>query len=160
MSLQNAELCAVCGEGNIEHQVLTQQFVYAFGERDVLLTADIPVEYCSSCGEYLVGEAGERVRHEAVCRYLGRLSPAEIKKIRQNLDLTQVKFAEALAVGKATVKRWESGLNIQNRSIDLKLRELAGNAVPMSALFTPVFRTTINESTLHKAERFELRPQV
>lgn len=159
MAEQGANSCAICGEAAVEKKVLTQQFAYANGGRDVLLTADIPVEHCLSCGETLSGEEGEIARHEAVCRYLGRLTPQEIKSIRQSGRMTQASFASRLDVGVASLKRWETGSNIQSKAHDLKIRDFAESKITGTKKFTPVFRMPIKDYMMAAAERFELRPQ-
>lgn len=159
MANNGARSCAICGEATVEKKVLTQQFAYANGSRDVLLTADIPVEFCSSCGETLVGEEGEIARHEAVCRYLGRLTPLEVKSIRRSLSMTQKEFASRLDIGVASLKRWEIGSNIQSKTHDMKIRKFSKNDGAYTKRFTPVFRTPIKEYMMSAAERFELRPQ-
>lgn len=157
---ETTSLCAICGEDTVETIVMTQQFVFAENGKDVLITADIPVENCLSCGEMLVGEAGETARHEAVCNYLGRLSPKEIKKIRENMGLSQTSFAKKANIGVASLKRWETGANIQNASMDGILRELADGSYKNknTAAFTPVFRTKISEQMIAQAAAFRLRP--
>lgn len=120
-----AHFCSVCGANAAQTKVMTQQFAYSNGQNDVFLTADIPVESCSECGEMVVGEKGEQARHEAVCRYLGRLSPAEIKQIRAKLGLSQRAFADKTSAGLASIKRWETGAVIQSSSMDKILRSVA-----------------------------------
>ena len=159
MAEKGATTCAMCGEATVEKRIMTQQFAYASGTRDVLLTADIPVEHCLSCGETLAGEDAEIVRHEAVCRYLERLTPREIRSIRKSKSLTQKDFAIELGVGLASLKRWETGANIQGKQHDLKLRGLISQPKDLSKKFTPVFRTPMKEYMLVAAERFELRPR-
>ena len=151
-------VCAVCESREVRITKMTQQFAYACNRRDVLLTADIPVEHCLSCGEMLVGRDGEIARHEAVCRYLGRLTPADIKSIRKRNSMTQDQFAKALSVGEASVKRWETGASLQNRATDQVIRSKWLGASKTDGIFTPVFRTKIKEYMIMDSERFLLRP--
>jgi len=153
--------CIMCGGAAVEIQTMTQQFAYADKNRDVLLTADVPVEYCHECGEILLGEQGQIAQHEAVCSYLGRLSPAEIKQLRQGLKLSQQAFAGKINAGVASVKRWETGLVIQNASMDGILRQLTDEAAlpkERRTRITPVFRTKIKPHMLAASELFKLRP--
>lgn len=161
MKKNENDICAVCGSGAIERTIMTQQFAYADGCRDVLLTADVPVEHCLDCGEMLLGKEGEMARHEAVCRYLGRLSPSEIKAIRDELGLSQRAFAEKIKAGLASVKRWETGVVIQNTSMDSLLRQVTNGTDRQEATkrrFTPVFRTQIKDHMIAGAALFQLRP--
>jgi putative zinc finger/helix-turn-helix YgiT family protein len=50
------------------------------------------------------------------------LSPEEIRRSREKLGLTQKQFAALLGVGEATVSRWETGAQIQQRAMDRFLR--------------------------------------
>jgi putative zinc finger/helix-turn-helix YgiT family protein len=50
------------------------------------------------------------------------LAPEEIREGREKLALTQKQFANLLGVGEATVSRWETGTQIQQRALDRFLR--------------------------------------
>jgi putative zinc finger/helix-turn-helix YgiT family protein len=50
------------------------------------------------------------------------LTPEEIREGREKLGLTQKQFANLLGVGEATVSRWETGTQIQQRAMDRFLR--------------------------------------
>ena len=89
------------------------------------LTVVLPVEHCESCGEFFMGADAEIAQHEAVCRYLDRLTPAEIKKLRKSLRLNQADFAVKVGVGIASIKRWEAGNLIQSTSMDKLLRSVS-----------------------------------
>ena len=91
------------------------------------LTVDVPVRRCEDCDlEYLDDEA-ERLKHGAVCRHLGVLSPDEIRHIRSVFGMTRTKFAQVTALGEASLNRWENGLTIQTHAYDRYLRLLAAH---------------------------------
>ena len=90
-----------------------------------MLHANIPVRRCTSCDLEFLDHEGERLRHEAVCRYLGLLSPAEIRSIRKRYGMSRAAFAEVTGLGAATLGRWENGAVVQNQSNDRYLRLLA-----------------------------------
>lgn len=154
---ENLGVCVFCGETAVTHTTMTQQFPYADGDHDVFLTADVPVEHCTSCGEMLVGSDGEMARHEAVCNYLNRLTPTEVKAIRSRTNLSQQKFAERLGIGVASIKRWELGTVIQSKAHDKTLRELGGGTTSKTDRFVPVFRTEITGAMLQNSKQFRLR---
>jgi transcriptional regulator with XRE-family HTH domain len=60
-----------------------------------------------------------------VCRHLGVLTSADIRRIRERYGMTRSSFAEVTGLGEATLKRWENGVIIQNRANDRYLRLLA-----------------------------------
>ena len=62
--------------------------------------------------------------HEAECRRLGVLTPAEIRALRTGYDMSRAEFARVTGFGEATLARWERGEVIQNTSNDSFLRML------------------------------------
>ena len=50
------------------------------------------------------------------------LTPDEIRDGREKLGLTQKQFANLLGVGEATVSRWETGAQVQQRAMDRFVR--------------------------------------
>jgi putative zinc finger/helix-turn-helix YgiT family protein len=154
------EDCLLCGNKTAKRSVQTQQFAYNENGEEVLLVADIPVVSCSACGEVYTAEGAEEAQHDAVCRYLKRLTPSEIRALRQRLGMSQAKFAEATRIGVASIKRWESGNLIQNASLDARLRSLEKDLSTRPApQLTPRFRTEFRQETLEAARRFRLRPE-
>jgi putative zinc finger/helix-turn-helix YgiT family protein len=155
------EECAICGSASAHRSVKTQQFAYRENGEDILLVADIPVISCGACGEVYTAEGAEEAQHDAVCRYLKRLTPGEIRALRQRLGMSQAKFAEAARIGVASIKRWESGSLIQNASLDVRLRLLEKDlSIRQTAQLTPRFRTEFRQETLEAAKRFRLRPEL
>lgn len=84
----------------------------------------LPVLRCRDCSFEWFDDTAERLRHEAICRHLGVLSPSEIRAIREQRGWSQAKFAELTGLGKASLSRWESGQLIQNAGYDKLLRLL------------------------------------
>lgn len=100
-------------------------FPYGSGDRATEITVEIPVRRCKSCGfEFSDGEA-EEIKHEAVCRHLGLLSPNGIRAIRGMHGMSRAAFSRVSGIGEATLNRWENGLLVQNRANDRFLRLLA-----------------------------------
>jgi len=118
--------CLICGEMAATRTIEQQEFAYRDGAREVALHAEIPVIHCEACGETYGAEGAEEAQHETVCRYLGRLTPADIRALRERLGLSQAKLADLTHIGIASIKRWETGALIQNASLDAKLRALDG----------------------------------
>lgn len=155
-----AEECALCGTQAAVRSVQTQQFAYNENGEDVLLIAEIPTISCSACGETYTAEGAEEAQHDAVCHYLKRLTPREIRDLRQRLGISQAKLAEMTKIGIASIKRWESGTVIQNASLDARLRTLSDTVATRNpSQLTPRFRTEFRQETLEAARRFRLRPE-
>lgn len=116
--------CPDCGGAakTIRHR---HAFLYGRGESAAEVEVELPVRVCGGCGFEFVDEEGERLKHEAVCRHLGVLSPREIRDIRKRHDMTRAAFAARTGLGEATLGRWETGAGIQSYANDRYLRLLA-----------------------------------
>lgn len=117
--------CPQCGEGSVTTQLIHDSFEYGTGESSVTLQVDLPVRKCLSCGLQYIDHEGEQIRHEAVCRHLGLLSPAEISRIREVYGMSRAAFSDLTGLGEATLSRWENGGVIQNLANDRYLRLLS-----------------------------------
>ena len=131
--------CPLCGEGSITTDRIRDSFEYGTGDAAVPLEVDLPVRRCGSCDLEFLDHEGERLRHEAVCRHLGVLSPAEISVIRKASGMSRAAFADATGLGEATLGRWENGAAIQNRANDryLRLLSLPGTMARLMELAAP-----------------------
>jgi putative transcriptional regulator len=114
--------------GQLHPQVVMERFPYEDDGKEVTVVAeDVPVEICDNpeCREQLSGPEAARIRHMAICRALGLLTPGEIRAIRDRLNLTQAEFARLTRLGEATICRWERGRLLQNPAMDRYLRLIA-----------------------------------
>jgi putative zinc finger/helix-turn-helix YgiT family protein len=124
----NRTICPVCGKGVLASRVITERFEYGEGEDKVSVVAEnVPVQVCTHCQETFSGPEAARIRHQAICRALGLLTPDEIRGIRERLGLSQTQFAELTDIGEATISRWERGRLLQNKAMDRYLRLLDRN---------------------------------
>ena len=155
--------CLVCEDGIATLGFEAQRFHYGPVANGVELSAMVPVWTCAACDEQYLGEDAEDIKHEAVCVYLGRLAPREIKSLRVSFGMLQEAFAQLTGYGSASIKRWESGTQIQSESVDKHLRLLRslGLAEVLRRTATPrlpVFRTPISARTRDESRYFNLRP--
>ncbi|MCY4646430.1 MAG: type II toxin-antitoxin system MqsA family antitoxin [Gammaproteobacteria bacterium] len=123
-SLPGPTWCELCETTNLRAELVRDPFIYGAGEEAVELSADVRVHTCSNCGDSYTGPDAEVAYHEAVCRHLGILTPAEIRATREGYGFTRAEFAHLTGFGKATLGRWERGEVTQNRSADRYLRLL------------------------------------
>lgn len=181
-SLSDSAGCPQCGSNRISSETVTENFQYGDKEGAVMLSATIPVQNCQSCGGSFTNEDAEDIRHEAVCRYLGVLTPQEVRGVRERYGLSQSDFSELSKIGKASLARWEGGTLIQNQANDnllyllmfgdneSRLRDrskvkpsgnskLATNVIPFRPRFRSIADTELPLLTL-KAKMFDLYPQV
>jgi putative zinc finger/helix-turn-helix YgiT family protein len=113
----NGIKCPECGQGRLISFTRTEEFDFDLGDETVKVRAEnVPVEKCDKCGEVMSGSAAAAVRHEAVCRAAGLMTPAEIKALREQFGWSQQDLADLTDFGIATVSRWERGRLLQNRS--------------------------------------------
>jgi putative zinc finger/helix-turn-helix YgiT family protein len=82
----------------------------------------LEVPRCRHCGKLVMVDSANRAVSDALREAAGLLTPAQIRKNREELGLTQKQLAAHLGVADATVSRWETGAQIQQRSLDRLLR--------------------------------------
>ena len=118
----------MCGGPGLKTELVRDPFIYGAGEDAVELTAEFPVHTCPECGVSYTGEVAEIAQHEVVCRHLGVLAPAKIRRLRKRHGPTRAAFARLTGFGEASLARWERGEVIQNTSSDRYLRLLMDGA--------------------------------
>lgn len=122
---EHASRCPTCNTGRLCDKIVTERFEFEVdGKTKAVLAEMVPVSECdnTACGERLSGPEAARIRHEAICRTFGLLTPCEIQAIRERLELSQERFAQLTGIGVATISRWERGRLLQNRAMDNYLR--------------------------------------
>lgn len=119
------DTCPQCGESAVTTYWHRHTFRYGLGESAVDLTVELPVRRCRSCEFEFLDYEAERLEHEAVCKHLGVLSPAEIERIRKSYGMSRAAFAEVTGLGEATLNRWENGIKVQTLANDRYLQLLA-----------------------------------
>ena len=90
-----------------------------------LYTVNIPdlvLPRCEKCGEMIRTDAADIRITETFRDQLGLLKPVQIRSNREALGLTQKQLAGLLSIAEATLSRWETGGQIQQRSLDKLLR--------------------------------------
>ena len=110
--------CAACGGGNLSRRMEMDEFEHGAGEGAVSLNANVVVLTCGDCDFEFTGPGAEVARHEAVCRHLGIMTPAEIRDLRGRYGLSRQSFASLTRLGAASIARWEAGSLLQNRAYD------------------------------------------
>ena len=124
-TVQPDPVCPMCGDTGITTSWNPHAFDYGAGQSAVELTVNVPVRRCDTCEFEYLDDAAERLKHEAVCRHLGVLPPAEIRRIRDAHGMTRARFAQVTGLGEASLNRWENGLTVQTHANDRYLRLLA-----------------------------------
>ncbi|HVU31794.1 MAG TPA: type II TA system antitoxin MqsA family protein [Opitutaceae bacterium] len=112
--------------------------------RGETLTVTMPVLRCTHCGWQTLppGHLDElRVRvADAYRRKHGLLTSRDIRDRREQLGMSQRRFAEFLGVGAASIPRWESW-QVQEKLYDEKIRQATAAAMPGGGCITTLFLT-------------------
>jgi len=116
--------CASCREFGVAQVTIP---VYTIdlehdGRRYSVTVHNIAVLKCGSCGNQVIPDESDERISEELRRQAGFLFPEEIRKKREALGLSQESLAEHLRVSVATLSRWETGGQIQQRAMDRLLR--------------------------------------
>lgn len=117
--------CPQCGGAEIDTRWVDDVMTWGSGDHKSRIPVSVPVRTCPACNFQYFDHHGERLRHEAICRHLGVLSPADIRSIRRGHGMTRAAFGHATGLGEATIERLENGLVIQDHKDDRHLRLFA-----------------------------------
>ncbi len=92
------------------------------GRKYPIVILNLDAYGCEKCGALMLpDEADERLSNE-LRNAAGLLTPAEIRGHRESLGLFQKQLADHLQISDSTLSRWETGVQIQQRSLDRMLR--------------------------------------
>ena len=99
-------------EANLEHD----------GRSYHVALPDLEVFQCQNCGAVILDDAADDRLSDALRDAAGLLKPVEIRARREALGLKQRELAGYLRIAESTLSRWETGAQIQQRSMDALLR--------------------------------------
>lgn len=85
-------------------------------------TVRVPVTIDPHTGEEMLTEEAVEIIETTKARYMGLLLPADIKKMREQLGLTQKRASELVQAGEKSWTRWESGNARPSRMVNVLLR--------------------------------------
>jgi putative zinc finger/helix-turn-helix YgiT family protein len=115
--------CATCRERAVHPAtILYTAELQHDGRPYTVQVPDLQVHRCDRCGALTLDDSANRRVSDALRREAGLLLPAEIRRQREALGLTQKQLASALHLAESTLSRWETGAQIQQRAMDLLLR--------------------------------------
>lgn len=83
---------------------------------------NLPVLACSVCDFRTLDREANTMLGVALRNAAGLMQPANIRECREELGLDQKVLADHLGIAAATLSRWETGAQIQQRGYDDKLR--------------------------------------
>jgi putative zinc finger/helix-turn-helix YgiT family protein len=105
---------------------MVEQALELTGERNgESFVVNVPGVVCQKCGFSTISskQSGKFTQavSDAYRRAHGLLTGPDLQRLRKQLDMSQVEFAEYLGVGAASVKRWECG-QVQDKAMDELIR--------------------------------------
>ncbi|MBY0525832.1 MAG: type II toxin-antitoxin system MqsA family antitoxin [Gemmataceae bacterium] len=127
--------CGKCGQKAM--QLTTLPYATTIEHDGRTYQVEIPaltVPRCTHCKAISIDDEADRQISAAFRREARLLTPEEIRHGRDKLALTQKQFANLLGVGEATVSRWETGAQIQQRAMDRFLRVCFGSPAAVEML--------------------------
>lgn len=106
--------CPNCGKRSLSTVLETENIIYGSGKEATEIPVELPVRTCGECGFQYTDEEAEDIRHDAVCRHLGLMTPGEIVALRKRYNMSRAEFADLTRFGEASLARWETGQLMQN----------------------------------------------
>lgn len=122
-------LCPQCEDEQAFSSIQEEEYIYGRGESAVRFWVKIPVYTCNKCKFQFTDWEAAEIKHNALCRHFGVLTPSEIKHIHKNNKMNRSEFAQITGIGEVSLKKWEKGINIQSISHDRFLRILSNPTV-------------------------------
>lgn len=120
------KVCPICGKGDLKEQKREEEFFYKGKTKKI---SNYVTEICSWCNEEIVSKESLSKAGKELTEFKrevdGFLTPKQIKRIRENLELTQNVMAQYLGGGAKAFARYESGSVCQSRAMDNLLRILS-----------------------------------
>jgi putative zinc finger/helix-turn-helix YgiT family protein len=115
--------CGTCRQRGLAPAVIDYQTeVTHDGRTYTLALAALKVLRCGQCGAIVLDDEADEKISDALRAEARLLRPEEIRRGRESLGLTQKQLAHYLQVGESTLSRWETGVQIQQRSLDRLMR--------------------------------------
>lgn len=127
--------CGECGKRAVVEAKgpYTEEIVHD-GRAYTVKIPDLVAPQCESCGAMIMDDAANQQISEAFRAEVGLLTPEQIRRNRESLGKTQKQLAAMLGVAEATLCRWETGGQIQQRAMDRLLRLCFGIPAVRAAL--------------------------
>ena len=124
MSRPFPRICATCRDRAVQPVTLPSYStkVDHDGRSYQVTLTDVEGTLCGNCEALILEDIVSDRIDDKLRDLAGLMHPFEIKSKRQALNLTQKVLAQKLKTGEATLSRWETGAQIQQRSSDLLLR--------------------------------------
>jgi HTH-type transcriptional regulator/antitoxin MqsA len=115
-------LCPICGEGKLHHKVSENPVEYK-GQTTEL---DLHFSLCDACGSEQADAAQTRINKRLMIAFKkrvdGLLIGAEVRALRERLELSQAEAAQVFGGGPVAFSKYESDDVAQSEAMDKLLR--------------------------------------
>ena len=120
---ESSKNCPTCGKQ--EYCRVKEDYIFELQDGNEMKIQDLEFSKCAACGETGIPPASMRRIREMVAELTEQISPEELEKIREELDIqNQDDMSEILGLGAKTYGRWERGTQQISRSMGYYLRIL------------------------------------
>jgi putative zinc finger/helix-turn-helix YgiT family protein len=111
--------CARCRQREVYSDVVDYTTTIEHDGRSYAVKVpSLELPRCRNCGKLVMVDSANRRISEAFRREAGLLTPEEIRAGRTRCGLDQQTFADLLGISVSTLSRWETGGQIQQRSLN------------------------------------------
>jgi putative zinc finger/helix-turn-helix YgiT family protein len=111
--------CARCRQREVYSDVVDYTTTIEHDGRSYTVKVpSLELPKCRNCGKLVMVDSANRRISEAFRREAGLLTPEEIRAGRTRCGLDQQTFADLLGISVSTLSRWETGGQIQQRSLN------------------------------------------
>jgi putative zinc finger/helix-turn-helix YgiT family protein len=121
MKIHDKSNCPYCHEGTLKQ--VRGDYVADLGD-EKLRIPNVEFQVCENCGEDFLPIDASKLIDAAVAEHGERLSPAELRSVREGLGIAQNEMSEILGLGAKTFHRWENGSQYPSRSMGYYIRVL------------------------------------
>lgn len=115
--------CGNCGKDEVRLSVVSYDVEVKYDGR--LYTINVPkleIPICQACGAKVFTEKVDEQVNAALRSQLHLLSPEEVRRAIDRLEMTQRVVADLLGIAEATLSRWLNETQIQSRAMDNLMR--------------------------------------
>jgi HTH-type transcriptional regulator / antitoxin MqsA len=115
--------CRKCGRNAVRAAIVSYPVEIDHDGRVYAITVHgLKSPLCQECGQVFPDAGANRQLSQEFPRQAKLLTPQQIRRNREALGLTQKQLANIFGFAEATVSRWETGSQFQQRSLDNFLR--------------------------------------
>jgi putative zinc finger/helix-turn-helix YgiT family protein len=126
--------CGHCRKQAVEPATVPYAADIEYEGRTYPVHLSLKIPRCSNCGEMVLDSAANKQITEAFRQQFGLLTGDQIRQNREALGFTQKQLSSQMGIAEATLSRWETSAQIQQKAMDRMLRLFFGLAIVRETL--------------------------